>query len=201
MSKNARLLFPFCVLVLGACGGGAAQVATHDEHDHDHEHGHERARVAEIDALHDVLAPVFHAEPGATRAAAACENASALHDRSAAVAAAAAPEGVDGSHWHDETSELVSASDALVAECGASGPAAEERLEALHARFHGVMELAYGMEGHEHGEGGHGEGCAHHEDGHGDEHGHGCAHHDGDHHDGDHADGEHHDDDHDDDHH
>ena len=185
MSKTRWFLASLSALVLVACGGGAAQGDTHAEH----AHGHEMARVAEIDALHDVLAPVFHAEAGATRAAAACEHASELHDRSAAVHAASPPAGVDGSHWNDETTELVSASDALVAECGASGPEVEQRLEGLHVRFHGVMELAYGQ-GHEHHEGEHGhdgehghEGCDHHEG----DHDHDCGHHDGDDdHEGDH---------------
>lgn len=149
MSPITRAPFPLLVLVLGACGGATSQAATHDEH----AHGHERPRVAEVDALHDVLAPVFHSEPGPTRAAAACQNAAVLHDRSAAAQAASPPAGVDGSHWQDETSELVHAADALVAECSVSGPAAEQRLADLHARFHGVMELAYGPESHDHHDG------------------------------------------------
>jgi hypothetical protein len=124
---------------------------------------------------------VFHAEAGAVRAAAACEHASALHDRSAAVQAAAAPAGVDGAHWQDETSELVRASDALTAECAASGPAVEERLSDVHSRFHGVMELAYGHDDDDHHEGG-----EHHDD----DHHEAAEHHDGDHHDGDHHDGD-----------
>lgn len=121
---------------------------------HHGEHGeHHGARVAEVDALHGELAPVFHQDAGPARATAACEHAADFRRGSGDVAGAAAPEGSDAAAWSTATASLVSAADALAGECAAAGPAVEERLVSFHDAFHAVMDLAGGE--HEHGE--HGE--------------------------------------------
>ena len=93
-----------------------------------------------LTALHDVLAPTWHAEPGATRAGLACTNAAQLEERARAVAADPAPEGQDAAAWTELTTQLTTTASALGAECTASGPAVEERLGAFHDAFHAIIE-------------------------------------------------------------
>ncbi len=122
-------------------------------------HGeHHGARVAEVDALHGELAPVFHQDAGPARATAACEHAPGFRRGAGAVQAVAAPEGTDAAAWSGATGTLVSTADALANECASTGPAVEERLVSFHDAFHAVMDLAGGE--HEHGE--HGEHGEHH---------------------------------------
>ena len=196
MSKIVSLLCVCALAGLTACGGsgssgsggGASSGGEHEDH-----HPH----IAEVTALHDEIAPVFHAEPGVVRASAACEHASALHERSLAVQSATLPASIDAEAWRSATIDLVVAADALQTECSGQGPAVEERLSHLHDSFHRVMEIAAGDEHHDgdHHDGEHHDGDHHDGDHHDGDH-HDGDHHDGDHHDGDHHDGDHHDGDH-----
>ncbi len=156
-----RLPRPFVpclvVIALAACGGGASEsggAAARSDHERDHEQ-HPGPSIAEVDAMHAEIAPVFHAEPGAVRTRAACERASVLHERAIAVQAVPTPAGVDGDHWHGATASLSGAADGLALECSTSGPAVEERLSDLHDAFHRVAELSGGEEGEHHDEGDH----------------------------------------------
>ncbi len=139
--KNSLLAF-VVVASLAGCGGSTSstETATHDEQSGGETHHDEHGWSASLTAMHDVLAPCWHAEPGATRAALACTNASELDARAQAVAADATPEGQDADGWSAATTQLTSATAALVAECSASGPAAEERLGAIHDAFHVLIE-------------------------------------------------------------
>ncbi len=92
-------------------------------------------------ALHDVLAPVWHSEPGATRASGACAQAGRLDEASRGVAAASTPEGVDATAWGSAVQQLSAASSALVAECRTPGPGAETRLATLHTVFHQLLDM------------------------------------------------------------
>ncbi|MFO0709866.1 MAG: hypothetical protein U0353_08510 [Sandaracinus sp.] len=114
----------------------------HHEHGEGHEHGaeHHHDMSPSLTALHDLLAPTWHAEAGATRAGLACTNAAQLDERARAVAAAAAPEGTDAATWTSLTTQLTTTSAALVSECGASGAAVEERLSTFHDAFHAIIE-------------------------------------------------------------
>lgn len=136
-----------CVLALGAsvsaCGGSSNQAAepAHAESEGaEHPEGHPTI-PPELGALHDVLAPTWHSEPGATRAAMACTNAARLDEESRVVAAASVPEGVDAAQWSAATEQLTTTCAALVAECTASGPAVEERLSTYHDAFHALLDL------------------------------------------------------------
>ena len=140
-------------------GGEGSHCAMGCECGHHGEHG--GARVAEVDALHGVLAPVFHQDAGPARATAACEHAADFRRGATAVQGVAAPEGTDAAAWAGATLTLVSTADALGNECAAVGPAVEERLVAFHDAFHAVMDLAGGE--HEHGEHEHGEHAEHHD--------------------------------------
>lgn len=151
MNKTPILVFVLA-LSLAGCGSSSSSSETatggdqtggeehHGEghHGEGHHGGGHHAMSPALESLHDVLAPTWHSEPGATRAALACTNAAQLEERSRAVAAAPA-EG-DATTWTAQTTALTDAAAALVAECSASGPAAEERLSALHDAFHALME-------------------------------------------------------------
>lgn len=156
--KTSTTLLLALVLSLAGCGGGSSEPAhaehaehSGDEHHGEHghgehghhghgEHGHHHAATPGLGALHDVLAPTWHSEPGATRAALACENAAQLEERAQAVAAEAAPEGRDAAAWTEQTTQLTSSASALVAECSVSGPAVEARLSEFHDAFHVLIE-------------------------------------------------------------
>jgi hypothetical protein len=107
-----------------------------------HGEGHHPQMPASLTALHDVLRPVWHSEPGAARAGLACTNAARLDTESRAVAAAAAPAGVDAAAWRTAATQLTTTCAALVAECSASGPAVESKLTTYHDAFHGLVDLA-----------------------------------------------------------
>jgi hypothetical protein len=131
------------------CGTGCAC----GHHGEGGEHG--GTRVAEVDALHEMLARVFHQDAGPARAADACEHAADFRRGSQTVVGVAAPAGADAAAWSSATGTLVSTADALANECAITGPAVEERLVSFHDAFHAVMDLAGGE--HEHGEHEHGE--------------------------------------------
>lgn len=146
---TAHMKTSLCTLVIAlclvGCGGSSAntQPASASEGDGaEHREGGEHHGVmsAGLTALHDVLAPTWHAEPGATRAGLACTNAAQLDERSRAVAAEPAAEGWEADAWTAATTQLTATSSALVAECTAAGPAVEERLSTLHDAFHALVE-------------------------------------------------------------
>lgn len=143
--KNLLLALGTTVL-LSACGGGgssAAEPEPQGEAGGEEHAGHHPAIPAVLSPLHGVLAPVWHSEPGATRAGLACTNAAQLEQESRTVAAATVPEGVDAAAWGAGTEALTAGVSALVAECGASGPAVEERLSAYHDAFHVLLDLTH----------------------------------------------------------
>ncbi len=149
-TRRMKTLKILCLLALSAsvvaCGGSSTETAepTHDESGHGAEHPADHPQIpAELTALHGVLAPTWHSEPGATRAGMACTNAASLDEESRTLAAAAAPESVDATAWGAATTQLTTASAALLAECSASGPAAEERLTTLHDAFHALLDMRH----------------------------------------------------------
>jgi hypothetical protein len=140
-----------CALALSLVGCGSSssssETASSGEHAGGESHhgeghgaGHHGAMSPAVEALHDVLAPTWHSEPGATRAALACTNAAQLEERSRAVAAEPAPEGQTAEQWAGLTGALVDGATALSSECTASGPAVEERLSTFHDAFHAIVE-------------------------------------------------------------
>lgn len=156
-------------LALTACGRGGEPATesttggegelTESEPIGESHHGDEHAGMpAEVNALHDELAPIYHQEPGATRATTACEHAEAFRGHASTVASIAPPEAADPEMWTAAVASLGTTADALGTECAASGPAVEAKLEDFHTAFHAVMEASGGGhhgehgEGHEHGE-------------------------------------------------
>lgn len=142
-----RILSIAITLFLSACGGSSAgstsEPATSEAQggEQAEQGGAHPSMPPELVALHDVLAPVWHAEPGATRAELACAEASRLDEESRAVAAAAPPEGVDPSAWSAAAERLSAGSAALVSECGAAGTEVETRLSELHDAFHALLDM------------------------------------------------------------
>jgi hypothetical protein len=150
------LTFLACALALSLVGCGSSsssETASSGEHSggeghhgeghHGEDHhggGHHGAMSPAVASLHDVLAPTWHSEPGATRAGLACTNAAQLEERSRAVAAEPAPEGQTAEAWAGLTGALVDGASALSSECTASGPAVEERLSTFHDAFHAIVE-------------------------------------------------------------
>jgi hypothetical protein len=135
-------------LSLAACGGGAAEEHVGPPGGQHGEYGgggeHDAALPATLDAFHDVLAPAWHSEPGATRSTAACTAAPSLRERAGTVQSDAAPEGVDAAAWTEATAALVSTSDALVATCAEQGADGEAKLGAVHEAFHALLEQVRG---------------------------------------------------------
>jgi hypothetical protein len=99
---------------------------------------------AEVTALHDELAPVYHLDPGATRATVACEHAAGFQAHANTVAAMTPPEGGDAEMWIASSAQLTSTTDALAAACASDTTTVEAELENVHTAFHGLMESAGG---------------------------------------------------------
>ena len=155
------------LLLAGACGGGDAADGDdttaggeeehhhggghheHGEHEHDGSQGHEHAMNAGLRAFHDRFAPVYHMDPGAERAAAACDAATDF-TRLAADVDTAPAEGLDPES--DEYADAVgadaqTAANSLAEECEGAEEMDEatvgiidQRLESLHDAFHHAME-------------------------------------------------------------
>lgn len=122
---------------LAACGGGkAAPQPPTQEREHQHP-----ALPATVQAFHDALSPVWHATPGPTRIALACEKATVLQESAAALVAEPAPAEASTKVevWKVATSELVTAVQALTNACGPGARAeVEAKLTDVHEAFHKV---------------------------------------------------------------
>lgn len=158
LRKLSQVVVLSASLSLVACGGGAAQghgeghcegecegdCAGHTEGGEAHgaaaqgeEHG---ALPPTIAAFHSAIAPVWHSEAGASRAAQACTAAASLREHAGSAQSAEAPAGTDATAWSAATAALVSSTDALVATCTAQGTDVEAKLTAVHEAFHALVE-------------------------------------------------------------
>jgi hypothetical protein len=143
-------------LALGAAGcGGEQHHAEGGEHHAkagDHGHGekhHEHEMKGPLGDLHAVLAPVWH-DKSPERLTKACDQAKVMRDKSAAVEAAPAPEGVDAAAFTATAKEMTAAADALIAACAADGrPDVEAKFSTFHDAFHKAVEKSGGGH-HEH---------------------------------------------------
>lgn len=115
------------------------------EHGHHGEHHgeHHHEMPAPVTAYHDVLAPIWHSEPGATRDDRACAAAATFRERAAGVSSAPTPESAQGREaaWTAATTQLSTSSEALATACAATprGDVAAS-LTAVHNAFHGLLE-------------------------------------------------------------
>ncbi len=168
----SRFVASASIVVVSACGGAppSAPEVPGDDHDHEHhhqaaghgEHGHDghhgehehgtgehgggRGHGLEDGPLkdfHEVIAPVWHAEPGKVRVEAACANAPKLKERAAALGTPPAAAQKDEAGWKTDGAALVSSIDALTTACAAAGrPDVESALSKVHDGFHRLMERA-----------------------------------------------------------
>ncbi len=132
------------ILLAAACGPSSTPApAEPTEHAEHAEHAGHPTLTPAMTAFHDVLAPVWHAEPGDGRNALACEGEfTALAD---GIEAAGTPPGVDAEVWASQLSVLRMAINDLDGPC--TGGTAEQgampvpdALERVHSAFHGLME-------------------------------------------------------------
>lgn len=123
--------------ILAACGGSKA---TPQSRAREREHEHPTLPPT-LGAFHDVLSPIWHADPGPARIAAACDKATVLQQSAAALVSEPTPTEVSTKVevWKVATSELVSAVQALANSCGPVARAdVEARLTDVHEAFHKV---------------------------------------------------------------
>lgn len=124
--------------------GGESGHAEHHGDRHGGDHGdHHAGLPAEVNALHDELAPIWHQEPGAGRTAAACEHAASFQAHATTVQGVAAPDGASVEVWAAATASLASSAETLASECAASSANAEAAFDAFHTAFHGVMDASH----------------------------------------------------------
>lgn len=153
--RVGRALSIIASLAIAACGGStqsntnptqstATSASTtasggeqHGEHHGQGEHRHNLSPA--LHAMHEVLRPVWHSEPGPGRDTRACEQAATLRERAGAAQTETLP--ADAPANSAETrAALVQAAQALVDEC--AGPRADVngKLTALHTAFHATFE-------------------------------------------------------------
>lgn len=139
------------VLALG-CGGSSGESA-HEEHaEGEHHHGHHGGEHAgmpqNVHQLHEVVAAVWHAEPGPGRGQLACDRHADLTARTDAVVDGPVPESAAAreNDWQAATARMRAAVQAIGMACQGPDAAAtaEARLTSMHDAFHQLAELAGG---------------------------------------------------------
>ncbi len=110
------------------------------EHGPGHEHGEPKMEGA-LKSLHDVLAPVYHAEKGPGRADKACAATGSIKGEAAKVAAE--PKG-DPAAWKTASDALAKTVGDLEAACKGDKAGVEPALEKVHEAFHVLLEKAKG---------------------------------------------------------
>jgi hypothetical protein len=145
-----RLALLLSLLVAAACGSSEPAPGATTPAAGEHAGGEEHHKLTpELDAFHQVLAPLWHADKGEARQKDTCAAVPEFKTRAAAIKGAAAPASVDAAAWTSAGAELESAVAGLETACGGADPAAfEPAFEAMHAKFHGAMELVAGKEEH-----------------------------------------------------
>jgi hypothetical protein len=113
-------------IFMAACGGGTTTATVETNTAHEHE-----GMSPEVEAFHEVLAPLWHQDPGPGRGQAACAASADLNTRAEAVAAA---------QPGDESAALVSRAHALAETCANDPGVAEGALGELHEAFHALIE-------------------------------------------------------------
>ena len=148
-----RTIVTICAAMLALWGcGGSSEEEHHAEGEHGGEHhaggehhgGEHSAGTPELTALHGVIAPIWHSEPGDARGQMTCDQRAELEARTTAVVGSSAPEGADASAWQAATARLQSSWQAITMACDGPDAAAtaEARLSSYHDAFHALMERA-----------------------------------------------------------
>lgn len=155
-SKNIQALVALGVisLAIGGCGGSTpAAEGAHEHHEHGghHEHGEHGKHAGEhaeltgpMKEMHDVLAPLWHAEKSPEREVKTCEAVPTFVQRAEAIEKNV-PESAKGKEAAYQTAakNLVTTVNALGTECiKAAGSRTEfdAKFHDMHEAFHKVME-------------------------------------------------------------
>jgi hypothetical protein len=110
---------------------------------------HQHDFPSAISQFHQLLAPVWHSQPGRDRVDAACNRVPQLHTLAQNIASAMVPERAqhDSVGWNKAVQEMIASLDQLSRACGENGGAdAEAALIATQRAFHGMV--AYLGHGH-----------------------------------------------------
>lgn len=92
--------------------------------------------------FHQVLAPLWHSQPGRERVDAACSRASELHTLAQDIASAAVPERAQRNTvgWNEAVKDVITSIEQLSRACGENGGAnAEGALTDVYRAFHGMV--------------------------------------------------------------
>lgn len=135
-----------------ACGGKSApatsSTATEPAGNPGEAHAHDFP--AEMDAFHDKLAPLWHADSGQARIDQTCTATGELDALAATVRDAPPPAGVDAAAWTERGTALVDSITKLSAACGSPDRATfEADFHGVHSAFHGLIELLPATDAHQ----------------------------------------------------
>lgn len=155
--RSVSFVLGLAVVVVGC---GASKESAHDASHHEgegehaggegHEGGHEHEESGEkhhpemegaIKSLHDVLAPVYHADKGPGRVEKACAATTSLKAETTKVAAE--PKG-DAVAWKTDVDSLEKSIGEMETACQGDKTGVEPALEKVHDAFHALMEKAKG---------------------------------------------------------
>jgi hypothetical protein len=137
MRATLPLLTVLGTMLFAACGASSKQTAPPKE-----EHGD---LPPAVHAFHELLAPLWHADPGDQRTNDTCAKLEDMRQRAADIVVAEPPAAAsaDQAGYRDAASALVHAVVELGDACSADGRAGfTERFAAVHDSFHAVMEKA-----------------------------------------------------------
>jgi len=138
-------------LAVAACGGasksdleepaGGAEPIAHEEEGHHGQHSEAEhpPLTPEMEAFHDVLKPLWHAEPGADRQTGTCAKAGELLGLSEKIQNAPNP-GADQAAWELAVRQLMLSLVKLMDECKTGGDF-EANFRAVHDGFHALLDL------------------------------------------------------------
>ncbi|MCA9686934.1 MAG: hypothetical protein KC457_32510 [Myxococcales bacterium] len=105
-----------------------------EDHEHDFPGG--------VKTFHDLLSPLWHAEPGDERTANTCNAVADMLTKAQAVAAEAAPEAASSEDdWKARGGELVTAVQGLQAACEGDRAGFDGAFEGVHDAFHALIEV------------------------------------------------------------
>lgn len=111
-----------------------------DAHEHPGEHHGHGNHTPEMVAFHDVLRPLWHADPGQARTDDTCKQAGHLLDLANGIQNAAPPTGVDRAQWDPAVRRLMVGIAALMDQ-GCKGGDFEGTFREVHDAFHGLMDV------------------------------------------------------------
>lgn len=128
----------------------STQAGAHgDEHSPMANEHHQHEFPGAVQQFHQLLAPLWHSQPGRDRVNAACSRVPQLHALAQNIASAGVPERAqhDIAGWNKAVDDMVVSIDRLSRACGENGRAdADAALVAAQRAFHGMV--AYLGHGH-----------------------------------------------------